>query len=122
MGLVCEMINFMEKLVLGATPASELIGGGCVGGELAGTCVTASAAVVTGGVVGVGQITASVVVMWADGVLDDVGKIYVVTKLQQEIVMVHGSKKCGSGVKVCVEVQRAAKVRLPPAGEAELLS
>ncbi|CAL5436671.1 unnamed protein product [Camellia sinensis] len=113
------MINFMEKLVLGATPASELIGGGCVGGELAGTCVTAFAAVVTGGVVGVGQITASVAVVWADGVLDDVGKIYVVTKLQQEIVMVHGSKKCGSGVKVCVEVRRAAKARLPPAGEAE---
>ncbi|CAL5373462.1 unnamed protein product [Camellia sinensis] len=33
--------------------------------------------------------------------------------------MVHGSKKCGSGVKVCVEVRRAAKARLPPAGEAE---
>ncbi|CAL5357160.1 unnamed protein product [Camellia sinensis] len=90
-----ELINFMEKLVLGATPASELIGGGCVGGELAGTCVTASAAVVTGGVVGVGQITASVAVVWADGVLDDVGMIYVVTKLQQEIVMVHDSNKCG---------------------------
>ncbi|CAL5394557.1 unnamed protein product [Camellia sinensis] len=29
---------------------------------------------------------------------------------------------CGSGVKVCVEVRRAAKARLPPAGEAELLS
>ncbi|CAL5410764.1 unnamed protein product [Camellia sinensis] len=26
---------------------------------------------------------------------------------------------CGSGVKVCVEVRRAAKTRLPPAGEAE---
>ncbi|XP_028119130.1 receptor-like protein kinase FERONIA [Camellia sinensis] len=54
--------------------------------------------------VDVGQNTASVAVVWADGVLDDVGKIYVVTKLQQEIVMVHGSKKCGSGVKhYCIE-------------------
>ncbi|CAL5375340.1 unnamed protein product [Camellia sinensis] len=50
--------------------------GGCVGGELVGTCVTVSTTVVTGGVVGVGQITASVAVVWADGVLDDVGKIY----------------------------------------------